>query len=139
MRKLLTFALLLVGNLLFAQPVVDRTIVTNYMSTSTMSWNNLLDEWDFYENNDRQVWKSYWQVTLFDNQTGRIQNGEITYTVSKWSLDKINGVNPIVRINTYNHVIKREVSVIIHKSEETGEFMISIFDADGRMSYYFWQ
>ena len=139
MRKLLTFALLIVGTLLFAQPVVDRTIVTNYTSTSTMGWNTLRQEWDFYENNDRQIWKSYWQLTLFDNQSGRIQNGDITYTVSKWSLDKLNGVDPIVRVDAYNHTIKREVSVIINKSEETGEFMISIFDAGGRMSYYFWQ
>lgn len=139
MRKLLTLILLLVGTLSFAQPVVDRTIVTNFISTSTMGWNTLRQEWDFYENNDRQIWKSYWQVTLFDNQSGRIQNGDITYTVSKWSLDKLNDVDPIVRINAYNHTIKREVTVIIHKSEETGEFMVSIFDAGGRMSYYFWQ
>ena len=104
-----------------------------------MGWNTLRQEWDFYENNDRQIWKSYWQLTLFDNQSGRIQNGDITYTVSKWSLDKLNWVDPIVRVDAYNHTIKREVSVIIHKSEETGEFMISIFDAGGRMSYYFWQ
>ena len=139
MRKLLTFILLLVGTLSFAQPVVDRTIVTNYISTSTMGWNTLRQEWDFYENDDRQIWKSYWQVTLFENQSGRIQNGDITYTVSKWSLDKLNGVDPIVRVDAYNHTIEREVTDIIHKSDETGEFMITIFDAGGRMSYYFWQ
>lgn len=139
MRKLLTFALLLLGNLLFAQSVVDRTIVTNYMSTSTMSWNNFQEEWDFYENDDTQIWKSYWELTLFENQTGRIQNGNIIYTVNGWSLNKLNGLDPIIKINVYNHIIQKDLIMIINKIDRSGVFMISIFDADGRMSYNFWQ
>jgi hypothetical protein len=45
----------------------------------------------------------------------------------------------LVRATTYNHTLGRDVVVIIHKDNKTGEFMLSVFDKDGRMSYYFWQ
>ena len=138
MRKFLTLFLVLIGTLSFAQPVVDRIVVTNFMSSSDMIWNTRTYKFDFIDNNDREIWKTSWEITLFQNGTGRIQSGDITYTVKEWIFDNSNE-NPLVRATTYNHTLGRDVVVIIHKDNKTGEFMLSVFDKDGRMSYYFWQ
>lgn len=103
-----------------------------------MIWNSRTSEFDFYENNDREIWKTHWEVTLFENRTGRIQNGAITYTVKDWIFDTTRE-NPLVRATAFNHTLGRDVVVIIYKDNKSEEFMLSIFDKDGRMSYYFWQ
>jgi hypothetical protein len=138
MRKLLTLFLVLIGTLSFAQPVVDRMIITNFMSTSDMIWNARTSNFDFIDNNDREIWKTSWEITLFDNGTGRIQSGDITYTVKEWVFDTSNE-NPMIRTTTYNHKLSRDVVVIIHKDKKTEEFMLSVYDKDARISYYFWQ
>ena len=135
MKKILFSLTFLLCSSLFSQDFTKIPVVTNWLSTSKMIWNSSVNKWDFSSNEDMVEYKTEWIFNLRENGTGLLTNGSVNYDVNK--MERIPSMENSYIFRTYNVKVGRSMDVIVSKSN--GKVVISVFDHESRMSYYFFQ
>jgi hypothetical protein len=101
------------------------------MGTSKMIWDYNNEKWDFINNDDFVDYPTEWVFNVNKQSRGMISNGKINYDI----LDYKNVNLSLVLLKVINLRLNRKMDILISKKD--GTFMISIFDYEERISYYF--
>jgi hypothetical protein len=135
MKKILLALTFLLCSSLFSQDFTKIPVKTNWVSTSKMIWNSTSNEWDFSSNSDLSEFKTEWVFNLRPDGTGLLTNGEVNYDVNK--MEKIESMEGSYIFRTYNVNVRRNMDIIVSKNEN--RIVVSVFDRESRIAYYFFQ
>lgn len=96
---------------------------TNYASTTQMFWSDVEEKWVFAKEGPRTEHIADWEFHLSENNRSYfLSGGEITYSVSEWTVDYENRT---VWVEFYNH-----------NREEAGQLAVVTFE-DGSHTLLF--
>ena len=129
MKNIFLTLLLLFSTSLFGQYTTTK-VVTNSSYTCKMIYDYKSQKWDFVPNHDLATYKTLWIFNVTDKNTGMISNGDINYDILSYSK-----VNDAAYLKVYNTFLKRNMEIIIKKSDDG--LSLVIFDVEQRVSYYF--
>lgn len=135
MKKIIFSLTFLLCSSLFSQGFTKVSLSTLWLSTSKMIWNPSLEKWDFSSNDDLVEYKTEWVFNLREDGTGLLTNGAVNYDVNK--MERISSMEDSYIFRTYNVKSKRNMDVVVSKSADN--LVISVFDRESRISYYFFQ
>ena len=136
MKKILTLGLLLMTGMVYGQ-YRSIDIKTQTRSSSTMVWNDNIQNFDFYDNKDKEEFYVNWHFVLNSVQNkGTIVCNNITYDVKE--------IKPVVGADKSNMLIieaattrsQTKVTVIVSVSE-AGSILVAVYEFQARKAYYF--
>lgn len=131
MKKYLLLLIGFVTTSLFGQFKTTKITTTRFES-SKMIWNYQEDEWDFKSNNDITEFTTEWEFNVNSNNKGMISNGNVNYDI----LDYKYVNETLVMLKLYNVKVGRNMDMLISKKDN--KLIISVFDYNTRISYYFY-
>ena len=137
-RKYFLFILLLVGLTTpsFSQAEVARkSLVTSTAWTNQMVWSSLESKWLFVDNHDKEHKAFMWDIILYDNNTGIMMCGTVKYTITNYNFVKMDDGYDLAEIIAFNHVLGREVTLLLGRPE--GKTFLAIYDYESRGVFYF--
>jgi len=135
MKKILLALTFLLCSSLFSQDFTKIPVTTNWISTSKMIWNQTSQQWDFSSNEDLSEYKTEWVFNLRADGTGLLTNGSVNYDVNK--MEKISSMENSYHFRTYNVKVRRSMDIIVTKTND--RTVVSVFDQESRIAYYFFQ
>jgi hypothetical protein len=96
-----------------------------------MIWNYQEDKWDFKPNNDIESFTTNWTFSVNSSNQGMVTNGTINYDILEYNY--VDETTVLLRL--YNVNVSREMHMVVLKKD--GKFVISIFDYNQRIAYFF--
>jgi hypothetical protein len=96
-----------------------------------MIWNYQEDKWDFKPNNDIESFTTNWTFSVNSSNQGMVTNGTINYDILEYNY--VDETTVLLRL--YNVKVSREMHMVVLKKD--GKFVISIFDYNQRIAYFF--
>lgn len=137
MKKLLLILILLIAGPALGQGYKTYNIETRYRSSNTMIWNQSKEEWDFFDNDDRQDFIVEWKLVIDAGaQTGTIIANNVSYDITSITNRKSKDGSTVVVFQVSTAVAGRKITFLLTEGKE-GETFIGMYDFTKRTAYYF--